>query len=55
LGDIIISVDGQRIRSYDDLAYVLETHEVGDWVELGLLRQANKIKVRVQLEAVEEE
>lgn len=55
LGDIIISVNGQRIKTYDDLAYAFENHEVGDWVELGLLRQGKKIKVRVQLEAVEEE
>jgi len=55
LGDIIIAVDGQRIRNYDDLAYVFEKYEVGDWVELTLLRRGKKFKVRVQLEAVEEE
>ncbi|MCX7974052.1 MAG: trypsin-like peptidase domain-containing protein [Candidatus Aminicenantes bacterium] len=55
LGDIIVAVDGQSVKNYDDLAFLLEKHEIGDIVELEILRQNKRIKLRVQLEAVEED
>lgn len=55
LGDIIVAVDGQPVKNYDELAFLLEKHEIGDFVELDILRQNKKIKLRVQLEAVEED
>jgi S1-C subfamily serine protease len=55
LGDIIVSADGTAITTYDNLAYVLEKHEVGDIIDLEILRQGKKIKLQVQLEAVEED
>ncbi len=55
LGDIIVAVDGHPVRNYDELAFLLEKHEIGDIVELEVLRQNRKIKVRVKLEAVEED
>lgn len=55
LGDIIMAVDGQPVRNYDELAFALEKHEIGDTVELEILRQNKRIKVRIKLEPVEED
>jgi S1-C subfamily serine protease len=55
LGDIIVAVDGQPVRNYDELAFILEKHEIGDTVELEILRQNKKMKVKVKLEPVEED
>lgn len=55
LGDIILSVDQTPIKNYDELAYVLEKYEVGDTVELEILRDKKKIRLRLQLEPVEED
>ncbi len=55
LGDIIIGVDQTPIRNYDDLAYVLEKYEVGDTVDLEIIRDNKKIRVKLQLEPVEED
>lgn len=55
LGDIIVAIDGQPVKNYDELTFLLEKHEIGDIVELEVLRQNRKIKVKVRLEAVEED
>ncbi|BBM02104.1 2-alkenal reductase [Microbulbifer sp. GL-2] len=38
LGDVIVEVEQQPIRSYDDLLNALEKHQVGDEITLGILR-----------------
>ncbi|GAB2886138.1 S1C family serine protease [Microbulbifer echini] len=38
LGDVIVEVDRQPIRSYDDLLNALEKYRAGDQVTLGVLR-----------------
>ncbi|WP_299943810.1 trypsin-like peptidase domain-containing protein [uncultured Microbulbifer sp.] len=38
LGDVIVEVERQAIRSYDDLLNALEKHRAGDEVTLGIMR-----------------
>jgi len=53
LGDVIISIDGEPVKSYDDLARILDRHNVGDRVTLGL-RQNNKERtIKITLQAVQ--
>ena len=35
LGDIITSIDGDPVRNFDDLATILDRHNVGDRIKLG--------------------
>jgi S1-C subfamily serine protease len=51
-GDVIESVDGRPVGSYDDLRNEFDRHKVGDEVTLGLLRDGEHIEVRVRLEEV---
>ena len=48
-GDIIVSVDGKKIDSIEDLEDILEKKKVGSIVELGILRGNKKIKVPIKL------
>lgn len=50
LGDIIQSIDGQAVRSTDDLLNALDKRKVGDVVEVGILRDGNAMKVQVRLQ-----
>ncbi|MEA2083245.1 MAG: trypsin-like peptidase domain-containing protein [Thermodesulfobacteriota bacterium] len=52
LGDIIESVNGKIISSYDDLRNELDRYRVNDEVTLGLLRNGEHIKVQITLEAL---
>jgi S1-C subfamily serine protease len=53
LGDIIESVNGNPVSSYDDLRNELDKYHVGDEVTLGILRGEKHIEVKVTLERVE--
>jgi putative serine protease PepD len=48
-GDIIVGADGQPIRGRDDLDHVLNNKNVGDNVNLEVLRGNRKLTVTVQL------
>jgi S1-C subfamily serine protease len=52
LGDVLVSVDGKKVTSANDLFLVLEEHKVGDTVTVGLLRNGKQEHVRLTLEAV---
>jgi S1-C subfamily serine protease len=49
LGDIIVAVDGQPVRSSYDLQLLLEKREVGERVNLGVVRSGREIEVAVAL------
>ncbi len=51
LGDRIISIDGQTVGSQRDLMRILDSHDVGDKVTLGVLRTDGQVEVEVTLEA----
>ncbi len=52
LGDIIESVNNERISSYNDLRDKFDRYKVGDKVNLGIIRDEQRISVKVILEAV---
>jgi S1-C subfamily serine protease len=48
-GDIIVSFDGKRISTYEQLRDAIEAHKSGDKVKLAIYRDAKKKSVRVTL------
>jgi S1-C subfamily serine protease len=50
LGDILVGIDKEPIKNNGDLYLFLEKHKVGDVVELELLRNQKKIKIKLTLE-----
>jgi len=53
LGDIIVAVNGKKVRDYDTLRDELERFEVGQNVVLSLLRDSETVDVQVTLEAMQ--
>jgi len=53
LGDVIVDVAGEPVRSMNDLLDALEEHEVGDTVKLAVVRDGRRRSVDVELQAVE--
>ena len=53
LGDIIESVEGAVVASFDDLRNELERFNVGDEVTLGVVRGEERISIKVTLELIE--
>lgn len=52
LGDIIVKVDGQPVKTFDDLARILDRHQVGDRVTLELKRNQKTLTRTLQLQAI---
>lgn len=52
LGDIIVTIEGQRIKNSDDLYRVLERYGVGDEVRVEVLRGGRRQTLRVRLQEV---
>ncbi len=52
LGDIIVAVNGVKIRSYEDLLAEFEKHKVGEQVSLAILRDNQVLDVPVRLTAM---
>jgi S1-C subfamily serine protease len=53
LGDVIISIDGEAVRTYDDLARILDRHNVGDRITVGVRRNGKERILPVKLQAVQ--
>ena len=49
LGDVIVHVDGEPVKSSGDLLLVLEDRKPGDTVRVGLLRGDRRVEVQVRL------
>lgn len=49
LGDIIVAVDGQKVSNNDDLFRILDKHQVGDTVNVEVVRQSRRLTVPVRL------
>jgi S1-C subfamily serine protease len=49
LGDFIVAVDGQAIRTYDDLYQVMDQHHAGDKVRLTLRREDTVLQLELPL------
>jgi S1-C subfamily serine protease len=54
VGDVIRSVDGDRVREGAELQEVLVKREVGDKVKLGIVRGEAEIEIEVELVKREE-
>jgi len=52
LGDVIQSINGKPVSSYDDLRDEFDRLQVGEEVSLGVLRQGKSVTVKVILEEV---
>ena len=53
LGDVIVDIDGEAIRTYDDLARMLDRHNVGDRIKLGIRRNGKEQTLSLKLQAVQ--
>ena len=51
VGDLLVEVEGEKVGTRDEVRASLEKHGVGDEVELGIIHQGERKKVRVKLEA----
>lgn len=51
IGDIILGMDGEKIANTDDLYRLLDKHQVGDTVQLEILRNNRRTSVPVRLTA----
>jgi S1-C subfamily serine protease len=51
IGDIIVGMDGEKIANSDDLYRLLDKHQVGDTVQLQVLRNGRRTSVPVRLTA----
>jgi serine protease Do len=52
LGDIILSVDGQKMNSLDDLFRLLDRKKIGEVIDIELLRTGERRTVKVQLSEI---
>jgi putative serine protease PepD len=52
LGDIILSIDGQKMNSIDDLYRFLDKKQVGDVVEVEVYRNGKTVTLRMKLETL---
>jgi S1-C subfamily serine protease len=53
LGDVIVAIDGERIRNYDDLYNNFDKHHAGDKVELTVSRGGRTRKVVSEVVALQ--
>ncbi len=51
--DVIVGIDGKKVRSFDDLRLVLESYKVGDEVEVTYTRDGKERRTRVKLQAIQ--
>jgi len=49
LGDIIVAIDRQKVANKDDLYKVLDNHQIGDTVNVEVVRRGQKVTVGVRL------
>ncbi len=50
LGDIIQEVNGRKVKSMDDLLNAIDSHKVGDVVDLNIFREGQAASVQVTLQ-----
>jgi S1-C subfamily serine protease len=53
VGDVIVGINGQTVTTYDDLGTELEKYQVGETINVKILRNKREMAVRVQLQEVE--
>jgi len=53
LGDIIVSIDGKKVTSENDIVLLLENYQPGEVVEVSVLRDEELLNFEVELDAPE--
>jgi S1-C subfamily serine protease len=51
IGDIIVGIDNEKVANNDDLYRILEKHQVGDTVQIQVMRNGRRASVPVRLTA----
>jgi S1-C subfamily serine protease len=51
IGDIIVGIDGEKLSDADDLYRILDKHQIGDTVEVQIVRNGRRMSVPVRLTA----
>ena len=51
IGDIIVGIDNEKVTNNDDLYRILEKHQVGDTVQVQVMRNGRRASVPVRLTA----
>jgi serine protease Do len=49
LGDIILGINGEKVANSDDLFRVLDKHQIGETVQVEILRDGKRTTVPVRL------
>src|SRR3954466_3663721 len=49
LGDIIVAIDGEKVANNDDLFKILDKHQIGDTVNIEVIRRGRRMTVPVKL------
>ena len=49
IGDIIVGIDGNKVANNDDLYRALDKHQVGDTVQVQIMRNGRRMSVAVRL------
>ncbi len=49
MGDLLLSVDGKKMESFDDLFHLLGNYKVGEMVNVEILREGKKKTIKVKL------
>lgn len=49
IGDIIVGIDGDKVANSDDLFKLLDKHQVGDTVQVEIMRNGRRVAVPVRL------
>jgi len=50
LGDLIVAIDGEPVKTTADLYRIVDSHKVGDEIVLTIIRQEEKLEVRIALQ-----
>lgn len=54
LGDVIQSIDGKKVNSFDDIYNVLGDYKAGESVQVGILRDGKTIQLKIKLMSVDQ-
>ena len=49
IGDIIVGIDGDKVANNDDLYRALDKHQLGDTVQVQIMRNGRRMSVAVRL------
>ncbi len=53
LGDLIVSIDDEKIKNRNELFAALDRHKVGETVSITVLRNGREVQVEVTLQALD--